>query len=195
MMNKEEIDGIIEKYYMGEASADEEALLRAFFSDENIPEEYKTEKELFGYFMDRTIIPEPKAGFEENIIKSIRKNEKAGDKIFSIPAQFLPYLSIAAGILIIIGLWFFTSRNKTVDSFNDPQLAYNETMRVLFDVSSRMNRGVRTMEPVSRINEETKFSSEILNKPAVLIRNNLESLDYFQKAFDMTGINIDNKNR
>lgn len=197
MKNREEIDRLIRKYYNGKSSAEEEVILRAFFSSKNIPDEYKTEKEMFGYFMDRTTIPEPGNDFEEKIIQKVVKSKTSGLKISKPSFRIIPYIaSIAAGILILTGIWFFTSRNtKTVDTYDDPQLAYTETMRILLDISSRMNDGTKILEPVTKLNEVTMSGSEILNKSTEMVRKNLNSLDQFQKAFDLTGIDIDDKTR
>lgn len=195
MMNKEELDHLIEKYYNGETSCEEEALLRAYFSNDNLPVEYKPEKELFCYFMENAIIPEPDSGFEERINNAIKNEDfrKINSDRFSV---FMPYMSIAAGILVIISLWFFiVRRNETVDTFDDPRLAYAETMRVLLDVSSRMNEGTKNLKPVLRFNQGVKSGTEILNKPSEMIKENLKSLNQFQKAFEITGIEVDNKKR
>jgi hypothetical protein len=196
MMNKEELDRLIEKYYKGETSFDEEALLRAFFSNDNIPEEYKTEKELFGYFMENARIQEPDSRLEQRIFNSFKNENFQRKNPKGSIVRMVPYMSIAAGILVIIALWFFTEKgNESIDTFDDPSLAYAETMRVLLDVSSRMNEGTKNLKPVVRFNEGVKSGSEILNKPAEMIRENLKSLNQFQKAFEITGIEVDNKKR
>lgn len=196
IMNKEELDRLIEKYYRGETSFEEEALLRAYFSNDDIPGEYKAEKELFCYFMDNTIIHEPDPAFEERINNAIKNEDIRRRAKTGIVSMMMPYMSIAAGILVIIALWFFTTRtNESADTFDDPRLAYAETMRVLLDISSRMNEGTKNLEPVSRFNEGFKSGTEILNKPSKMIMKNLKSLDQFQKAFEITGIEVDIKKR
>ncbi len=46
----EQADKLIEKFYEGLTTLDEEKLLQAFLSHANLPSKYKTEQAIFGYF-------------------------------------------------------------------------------------------------------------------------------------------------
>jgi hypothetical protein len=188
-MKKEELNGLLEKYYNGESTAEDEKLLRAFFSGSNIPEGYEAEKALFGYFMDNADVPETSPDFESRIMKGVDESSHRSRMVV------ITRLGIAAGILIIIGLWFFFSANRhPADTFNDPELAYAETMKVLVKISEQMNHTQAALEPVTKMNEATEQGLGIIGKRTMLIRENLRSLDYMQKAIDLTK-KVENSNK
>jgi hypothetical protein len=181
-MNEEELKRLIEKYYNGTSTEEEERSLRVWFSKNNAPPGYEAEKEIFGYYLQAGEVPEPAADFEERISRAIDKTDANGR-----PNQFrtlvLPLLSAAAGLLILAGSYFFfIHRTETEDTFKDPEIAYAETVKILMDVSAQINRGTRPLKPVGRINEIKVKSLGSINKTATLVEKNLKSLGYLRKT-------------
>jgi hypothetical protein len=189
-MKKEDLDRLLEKYYNGESTEEEERDLRIFFNGNIIPEGYEAEKALFSYYMTALVVPEPSSDFEARILTGIDESEKnSGTRKFR--RIILPVLSTAAGVLILVGSYFFfVHRSETGDTFSDPELAYAETMKILFDVSSQLNQGAKALEPVSRMNNLTTKSFGAINKSAKIVEKNLKSLDYLQKAIEITNVTI-----
>jgi len=187
-MNKEALNRLLEKFYKGETSEAEERDLKVFFNGSIIPEGYDTEKALFSYYMTVSEVPEPSSDFEERILSGIDESEK---NITSLKHRrfILSVLSAAAGILILTGSYFFfVHRSEPRDTFSDPKLAYAETMKILIDVSSRLNHGAVALEPVTRINDMTNKSFAAINKSTKIVEKNLKSLDYLHKAIEITSI-------
>lgn len=180
-MKKEELNSLLEKYYSGESTDDDEKFLRAFFSGSDIPEGYEAEKAIFGYFIDSSHIQEPSPDFESGIMKGV--DESTGRR----RRMVITRIGIAAGIFIIVGFWFFFSANRQPDdTFKDPKLAYAETMKVLLKISEQMNQTQTALIPVTKMNEATQQGFDIIGKRTKLIRENLRSLDYMEKAIDLT---------
>jgi hypothetical protein len=181
-MNEEELKRLIEKYYSGTSTEDEEKALRAFFSENIAPPGYEAEKEIFSYYMDATDIPEPSADFEAGIIKAI--NSSYGrDRAVKVRRLLVPLLSTAAGLLILIGSYFFfVYKIVPEDTYTDPQLAYAETMKILMDVSTQINRRTRPLKNVGKINEMKVKSIGSINKSAILVEKNLKSLGYLRNS-------------
>jgi len=181
-MNEEELNSLIGKYYNGESTEDEEKTLRAYFSGDTVSEGYECEKEIFSFYMASGDIPEPSPGFEERIVAGFdASNEKRGLK--NIRRYIVPILSTAAGILLLTASYFFfVQRGEHPDSFSDPEIAYTETMKILFDVSSQLNRGAQSLQPVSKINKMKVKSFQTINNSAILVEKNLKSLNYLQNA-------------
>ncbi len=179
-MNEEELNRLTEKYYSGLSTDEDEKLLRAYFSSDSVLPGYEAEKEIFGYYMESGNMPEPSAGFNDRIVQSIdSSSEKNGET--KIRKLLLTLTGVAAGLLILAGTWFFlVSRSESRDSFSDPQIAYTETIKILMDVSSRMNRATSTLSPVSKINEMKEKTFEPINKSALILEKNLRSLDYLK---------------
>ena len=75
-MNEEELKRLIEKYYSGESTEEEERALRSYFIENNAPPGYEAEKEIFSFLMEAGEVPEPSAGFEARIIKAVDSSDK-----------------------------------------------------------------------------------------------------------------------
>ena len=190
-MNEEELKRLLEKYYSGESTEAEEKTLRDFFGKGNVPEGYESEELIFSYYTESAELPEPSIDFEARILAGIDASEiKKGSQ--KIRKYLLPLLSAAAGLLILIGTYFFfINRTKPGDTFSDPQIAYAETIKILKDVSSQLNHGTQTLEPVGKLNEITQKGFETINKSTRIVEKNLKNLDYLQKAIEITHTPVD----
>jgi hypothetical protein len=192
-MNTKELNRLLEKYYNGESSEDEELVLRRYFETDDIPESFKAEKEIFRYYSEHLNIPEPSLNFEEKIIAAI---DSVDDKpeISKLRKQILIFISVAAVILVLVGSYFFfIQKSEPEDTFSNPATAYSETVKILFDVSSQLNRGTETLESVQKFEETATKSFKTLNKSSILIENNLKNLDYFQRAIYVAVSPLGNK--
>jgi hypothetical protein len=177
-MKEEDLKRLIDRYYSGESTEEEEIVLKEYFRKDNIPEGYEAEKVIFGYYSEFEDIPEPSVDFEARILAGLDASERRGIKKY-----LLPLISAAAGLLLLAGSYFyFTGRAEPADTFKDPQMAYTETIRILRDVSSQLNRGTEVLEPVGKMNEVTKKSFDSMNKSTRIVEKNLKSLNYLQKS-------------
>jgi hypothetical protein len=180
-MSTEELNRLLEKYYNGNSTEEEEMILREYFIKDDIPEGYDAEKVIFGYYKSAGDIPEPSAGFEARIISGIDRaeSETASGRFRK---YILPYLGTAAGLLILTGsLFFFIHRSEPGDTYSDPEIAYAETMKILMDVSSQLNYGSRILEPVNKINQLTTKSFRTINSKTLLVEKSLKNLGNLQK--------------
>lgn len=187
-MNEKELNRLINKFYEGESTEEDEKILRAFFSGDNVPEGFETEKHIFRYFMESGSVTEPSAGFEERIYQAVKSSEqrRLSEKAKS---YFLPLLSAAAVILIMAGTYFFFESKRGIkDTYSDPEVAYNEAMKILTDVSTRLNRGRACLEPVAKLGEMTAMSFESLNRSSSMVRKSMNKLNHLEK--DLSNINI-----
>ncbi len=191
MMKTEELNRLLEKYYKGESTEEEEEMLKRYFTGNNIREGYQAEKDIFRYYNRSVEIPEPSDDFESRILKGIDRSEDISGKR-TIRRYLISSLSTAAGILILAGTWFFfIHRSEPRDTFKDPAIAYAETMKILMNVSSRLNQGAIALEPVSRMSEMTTKSFESINKSTRIVEKNLKSLNYLERAIEITTIPSD----
>jgi hypothetical protein len=182
-MNTEELNRLLEKYYRGESTGEEESALKAFFSGENIPEGYEADRALFSYVSEKLKIPEPSSGFEAKIVNGIDAYEINSSR-HKIRRIALLGISSAAGLLLLVGSYFFfNAPNNGPDTFTDPEIAYAETVKILINVSNQLNKAARTLEPVGKM-DEVKSNS---------IEKNLKNLEYIQAAIDLTRTSGDNK--
>lgn len=147
-MNSQQIEKLLEKYFNGDTSLDEEKQLREFFAKENIPKHLLSLKAQFEYFSEEKKKNVLDDFFEKKVLETIDD-----ERTFSIKRKRRNYIyiisGVAAGILIIVSLFiqFNSVTKKFENTFNDPQLAYAETQKALLFVSEKLNIGI---QPVSQ---------------------------------------------
>jgi hypothetical protein len=168
---------LLEKYYEGATTSEEELLLKKFFLMENVPPDLKSDQEIFRYYMQASEIPEPSAGFEKKIISAIESEEKDTDRIKR--RRLLAYLSgIAAALLILTGSYFFfINRSEPSDTYSDPEVAYAETMKILWQVSARLNQGTKALGHLSTLQDETQKTMATVGRSTAKIENNMKPLE------------------
>jgi len=171
-----QIEKILEKYYLGETSAEEENLLRLFFSGSDIPDHLKTEARLFTHFTrekDNTLTGE----MEKRLGSMIPGSES---RTFSMGIKRRYYwISAAAVILILLGLFLDTQirRNSNLevrqDTFEDPYLAYVEAKKVLYLMSDKMNVARKPLMNVEKLDEGVNYMHPVFSFGA-----GIEHLEY-----------------
>ena len=166
--------------YKGMSSGEEEKELKEFFSGDNIFPGYEAEKEIFRHYSGSELIPVPSIGFEMRIIRAVDELEKPRIRNRSVK-RYLTLFSAAATILIIIASWFFFIREKEPqDTFSDPALAYSETMKILNNVSMKLNRATEAITPVV----------DLANRTFTSMRTFGRSLDAFTAGLAKAGLQI-----
>jgi hypothetical protein len=143
-MDSEQIKILIEKYFEGETSLEEEAQLSTYFNSDRVGDELKTYQPLFAFF---------------KIEKQIVLPEKV-QKAKVVPYDFRKVLKIsriAAMLVLAAGSFWWFNKQKVVKSdttiaalmdkndLNDteesPEIAYQKAKAALMLVSSKMKRG------------------------------------------------------
>ena len=190
-MNTTEIRKLLDKYYRGDSSEDEELILRRFFEAKNVPSGFEEEKEIFRFFSENAKVPEPSEDFEKNIISAVDSSESRN----LVPvnrSRVLTYSGIAACLLLILGIYFFFINNsKPKDTFSDPEIAYSETVKILYEVSSTFNHGTQQLDQLRKIEAVAARGISTINKSTGIIDNSLKNLDYFQQAINIVSSPMD----
>jgi hypothetical protein len=89
----------------------------------------------------------------------------------------------AAGFLILAASYFFfTGRQEPRDTYSDPELAYAETMKILVDVSTRLNGGTKSLRQLSALYDETSKSLDIVSRSTAIIEEKMKPLDKILEA-------------
>jgi hypothetical protein len=176
-MKEDDLKRLLERYYDGNTSEEEEQELREYLTSSEVPPGYEAEKELFSFFgAGSGPVPEPAPDFELRIKNAVDEYSLKEKRLIS-RRMTMAVLSAAAGLLILAGFYFFLySRSEPADTYKDPKLAYNETLKILKDVSSQMNRATHTLKPVSKINEVRIRSFGKLNQSTAMIEKTLKPL-------------------
>jgi hypothetical protein len=167
-MNIKEIESLLEKYYEGNSSLSEERILREFFLREDVPDYLKCHRPLFQWTNKERFQEVTSPDFDQMLTGHLL--EESGKQPISFnrnPNRVLYFTGIAAGILLLVGL-FFTYRQ---DFFNPmrvknnlaTELAYAEAREALTILSANFNAGLKQVEHLQKI-EKTMDNLQKFNK-------------------------------
>jgi hypothetical protein len=97
-MDYKYIEQLLERYWQGETTLQEEAILRNFFSQPDIPESLRKFQALFTLEKEETLGDD----FDERILGMIEEEPKA--KIVTLTSRLMPLFKAAAIVAIILTL-------------------------------------------------------------------------------------------
>lgn len=194
-MKEERLKELLEKYYNGETSLEEERILSELFcGDETIPG-YEAEKEIFRHYGEMTIIPAPADDLEKKIMDSIDGYEMKRKQTLR-RVRLYSSISIAAAIALFAVFYFFLKQKaEPRDTFSDPRIAYTETVRVLNEVSLKLNRGMEELKPVALISSSARASLRSVKRSASMLKTNLKPMNVVNKLSEVNDGIIKNNNK
>ncbi|MEN0046766.1 MAG: hypothetical protein AAF806_06905 [Bacteroidota bacterium] len=138
------IKDLLEKYFEGETSIAEEQQLKAYFNSGKVTEEFLPYQDLFQYF---------KVAKEVSLEGDIVKLGDTKVRPLTARNKVFTWLSIAASIALVIGLWLYYPSQKEeaqVAEINwsqyepdDPEEALEYTIAAMKLLSSKLNSGAK----------------------------------------------------
>ena len=183
-MRTEDLKELLEKYYAGETTLEEEVLLTRFFDRNIIPEEFEAEKEIFAHYSQTGKIPEPSDDLEKKIMDAAvgQISVRTSGRLKRI---YLYISAVAAGILILAGIYFMFDRETgPADTYSDPEKAYAATIEILHNVSSRFNMANRNLKPLGKIREAGTLSLNAISRPANAFEKNMKNIENVLREFE-----------
>ncbi len=160
-MEPEKIKILLERFYEGETSREEERLLREFFSRTDVPETLSAEKEHFRLLVQW----QSESPLDEAFDAQIMEHVTAAQKSVRPFTGWYALAGVAASVLLVLALWFGNRlNNKSVlpGTTNNPALAYVQARTALQLVSGTLNKGVRpASKAASEITGAMAKTSEI----------------------------------
>ena len=145
---------ILERYWEGTSSLEEEELLRSFFSVQhsNLPADLLEAQPLFSYFA----------------AEAEREMPAVPAPVVTMPKPWHHWMKFAAAFLIITGLGYSIKRYQVKqehmvaaslekDTFDDPKEAYAVTQKALQLLVRNMQKGTTQMQKISYFNEATQY--------------------------------------
>ncbi|WP_160711114.1 hypothetical protein [Chitinophaga solisilvae] len=158
-MDYKSISMLLEKYWEGETSLEEEAELREFFSTPHpdLPEALQEAAPLFGYFHEEAT--------RELVMPPVPELTNTA-KVIALPV-FRHWMKYAAVLLIGIGLGYafrqhhqqeqLIAANMQRVNMDDPQRAFAETKKALQLLARNLNKGAGQMQKLAYFNEATEM--------------------------------------
>lgn len=152
-MRKEEIDRLLERYYAGQTTEQEEdALLQTLRSANDLPADLQAERDLFLSLHKNMVedVPVPE-GLETKLTARIDRKASAPRR------RRLWWGSMAASILLLAGLGFGIAEMRQEafvptpqDTFTNPEDAHRALQAIFTEMSRNWNEGMKQLEASQR---------------------------------------------
>jgi|LAHS01.1.fsa_nt_gb hypothetical protein len=123
-MDYKYIKQLLERYWRCETSLEEEDILRAFFSQDNVPAELLRYKALFNYEEQQSADDVLDAGFDDRLMAIIEEQRPVKARIITMTQRLTPLFKAVAVVAIILTLGNamqvpFSHNNKDIMSSYD----------------------------------------------------------------------------
>jgi len=132
-MELDRIEIILERYFEGETTIAEENELKDYFSSSDVAQHLEQYKPLFGFFSEA--------------------REQKSQQIVPLKTKkrYVAWLSIAASVVVLLGVGTFAYLNfdsnpEDLGTFDDPQIALQETQKALSLLSNNVNKGIESVQ-------------------------------------------------
>jgi hypothetical protein len=149
-MKTMEVKHLLQRYFEGETTVQEERELEAYFNSGDVADELK---EYSGFFSGISELAEV-AGedtIEEDVMEFITMNDPAEK-----PKRRWLWQSvsgIAASVIIVVGSFLFFQKQEEhfTDTFDDPEVAYAYAEQTLSFVSAKYNQGLAALSNFDKL--------------------------------------------
>ncbi|MEN6296257.1 MAG: hypothetical protein ABFD61_09055 [Chloroherpetonaceae bacterium] len=158
------IKRLLEKFYDGETSLEEEAILSDYFNNEDIPEELQKYQAQFAFYQQERNITFDNLDFE--------LPPKMPSKNYNRQRLYWA-ASIAATILIFVSILFllpqnpFSKSHSRTITVSNPDSTYAITKNTLYAVSKNLNKGLGKLQKFEYLdygmNEINKINKNLSN--------------------------------
>lgn len=133
-MELDNIRLLLDRYFEGETTLEEEKILAAFFASADVPADLQPYRALFGFFAEAREL-EPKT----EVSLPVKRNR-------------LRWIPVAASVVLLLGAGTFAyfhsekmPSKQELGTYDDPEVAYQETQKALKLLSQHVNSGVNGM--------------------------------------------------
>ncbi len=171
MESIEKVRKMLERFYRGETSLEEERWLQDYLSSTTVPEELLADQELFMALEERDdTIPVPR-DLNAKILNTIDREEKSSLRTRRISLYSIS--GLAAGLLALIAVYVFFLRTDTplllsarhsIDTYEDPMDAYQEAKKTLAYVSGKLSTGTNEIRHIQQVTKTTADPLKSLSK-------------------------------
>ncbi len=162
-MDYHKINELLEKYYEGETTLDEETYIKEYFANTDLSKEHLSQKQMFQYFNTEKQNNKPQFDVNTELTSLMEKQWQTETKIrFNRTLKWVS--SVAALFILSISIYNYYDKPAFVlkDTYSDSEQAYNETKRVLIYVSDCMTQKTDNLKYLSEIDESFNKLNEVL---------------------------------
>lgn len=171
-MDSKRLDELLNKYWNCQTSLDEEQELRRYFSKNQVPEEVLPAASLFRYFEEQRNQTAQK-DFNLAVLSKLKKANRIRTGKLRVLVRYS--LQIAAGIAVLVVAVFLVRQElrkpdrpagngELVDTFDDPNRAFEETKKALEMISRGFVRAEQQAKKINAFNEAQEKIQHQLKK-------------------------------
>ncbi|SFF81915.1 pyruvate ferredoxin oxidoreductase [Prevotella sp. KH2C16] len=117
-MDYKYIQQLLERYWMCETTLEEEEILRAFFSQKDVPAGLLRYKDLFTYEQIEVRNDVLSDDFDERVLKMIEEPAPVKARVITMPQRLMPLFKAAAVVAIVLTLGNAMHISMTNDQAN-----------------------------------------------------------------------------
>lgn len=145
---------LLEKYWAGNSSVEEEAELKRLFKN-GIPQEDKKYEVLFSY---SETISQQENKFDLDFLDEVIKKKKSSPTVFRLKKWNMWATSVAASILIVVLSVSYQWKDLTpvTAENNQTNTAYEQTLYALTYLSEKLNKGNASIYELSSFDKAKK---------------------------------------
>jgi len=161
-MDLKRIKVLLEKYYSGDSTLDEENILREYFNSDAVDSELIADKDIFLYQTQEKDKSKDMPDISDQIWDTVKDADSKKVHIFK-PKSYL-FLRIAASVVVLLGSYFLLKNDifnkeqeiQFTDTYENPEIAYQQAKETLMYVSAMLNNGTDHLDPIHKVNEGTE---------------------------------------
>ena len=153
-MDFKEREDLLRKYWNCETSLEEEKQLRDYFGGDDIPEQLRETASMFRYFEEAKKKSLSDLAFDDQVMRKVNPRKS------KIRRLIYNSMRIAAGLLVVVAAtWFIrtevrqTIPQEMVDTYDDPELAFEETKKALLMISKSFGTAEQQTRKINMFNE------------------------------------------
>jgi hypothetical protein len=191
-METKEVGVLLQRYFEGESTLEEDRALEAYFSGGNVAPELLGYAEFFGG-LNELAQSRSETGFEEEIMDFILEQENKEKNRYR--GLWSTVTGIAASVIIILGslLIYEQKQNTFKDTYSDPNEAYVEATKTLRYISGKYNSGLAQLSKTKQFNQALAElrKVDVINQAPKPLSDGIKTI---RKGFNETK-NIEKYNR
>lgn len=158
-----DMKNLIEKYFEGETTLQEEAELRRYFNSDEVDESLRQYQPLFRHFEN-----EKAQGLSADFDQKLLERLEGSAKVVRMQGRQRTWLRVAAIGAVLTGAFFYLQRpvspaqqqaiNWDKYEIKDEKVAYDETVKALRLLSSKLNKGSKkAVLEVGKVEKVSKY--------------------------------------
>lgn len=161
-MKTDDIKQLLQRFYNGQTTLEEEQQLMLFFQDEQVPDELQADRALFQQYLSLKSEKAPlPAALEQRLECRIDAWESNRRTVSSGQHRKWYWISgWAAALILAIGIGFHQTRPHTDvemrDTCETPEQAYAETRRALKQLAEVMEKSEGQLQKANKANRQIK---------------------------------------